>query len=213
MNKLANINSVQTMTSREIADLTGKRHDNVIRDVKVMFDELGVDDALKIEFLERINNLGGKVKDKHYVLNKEETLILVSGYSIKMRAAIIKRWQELEDKQPKVLPGNFAQALRLAADLQELNDHLLIANRELNVVLSKTTEYYDVTRVLKANPDSGLKANTVWRPLKKFCEANGLEVKPVFCDRFGKVNAYPREVWEEVYPDLELPDEAGELIK
>lgn len=204
--QLATMSTVQTMTSREIADLTGKQHDNVRRDIKNMGEELS------LNFEEKVLPSSGGRPSVAYVLNKEETLILVSGYSIKMRAAIIKRWQELEDNQPKVLPGNFAQALRLAADLQELNDHLMIANHELKVVLSKTTEYYDVTRVLKVNPDCGLKANGCWRPLKKFCEANGLEMKPVFCPRFGKVNAYPRDVWESVYPDLELPDEAGELI-
>ena len=32
----------QTMSSREISDLTGKRHDNVVSDISKMFMELGV---------------------------------------------------------------------------------------------------------------------------------------------------------------------------
>lgn len=45
MNDLSNITggSPTTMTSVEIADRCGKRHDNVIADVKTMFDALELD--------------------------------------------------------------------------------------------------------------------------------------------------------------------------
>ena len=98
MKEIAAVNEVQTMSSREIAELTGKRHDNVLRDIEKMAEELGFLEHLKFEVFEEINNLGLPVQRKVYKLNKEETLILVSGYNIKMRAAIIRRWQELENK-------------------------------------------------------------------------------------------------------------------
>ena len=82
-----------TMSSVEIATLTGKRHDNVMRDIKVMLDELEID-TLKFEGI----YLDSQNRQRHlYNLPKRECLILVSGYDTKLRAAIIDRWQQLED--------------------------------------------------------------------------------------------------------------------
>lgn len=57
-----------------------------------------------------------------FTLPKRETLILVSGYSLAMRARIIDRWQELEahaSKPVHLVPQSLPEALRLAADLAE----------------------------------------------------------------------------------------------
>lgn len=81
---------VQTMTSREIADLTGKQHDNVRRDILHMASELS------LNFEEKVIPSAGGRPSKVFLLDKEATLILVSGYNLTMRAKIVRRWQELE---------------------------------------------------------------------------------------------------------------------
>lgn len=82
------------MTSREIAELTGRRHDNVLRDIETMLDELGVG---------RLSFEGSYLSDQNkqmplFRLPRRECLILVSGYSVETRAKIIDRRQELEDR-------------------------------------------------------------------------------------------------------------------
>ncbi|AGF87721.1 Rha family transcriptional regulator [Salmonella enterica] len=134
MNSLINAVEVKTMSSREIAELTGKAHKNVLRDIERMASELGISERLKFEFFEEINNLGFPVPRKVYKLSKEETLILISGYSIKMRAAIIRRWQELESQVSKPslpVPQTMGEALRLAADLWEEKERLALENKEM----------------------------------------------------------------------------------
>ena len=111
---LAN-SQVQTMSSREIADLTGKRHDHIIRDIRAMLDALK--DAPDLGNVKEEKDARGYTVAFH--LNKELTLTLVAGYNVKLRLAIIKRWQELEATVAFTLPKTFGEALRLAAEQQE----------------------------------------------------------------------------------------------
>lgn len=87
--------SPTTMSSREIADLTEKRHDNVMRDIRVMLAELHGEGGL-LEFEDTSRNEQNGQEYPIFRLPKREMLILVSGYSVELRARIIDRWHELE---------------------------------------------------------------------------------------------------------------------
>lgn len=94
-----------SMSSLEIAELTGKEHRNVLRDIRNMLTELyGQDHPLRFEqMVTRPNPSGGAaIPSTVFMLPKRETLILVSGYSVKARARIIDRWLELEQVTAKV---------------------------------------------------------------------------------------------------------------
>jgi phage regulator Rha-like protein len=87
-----------------------------MRDIRVMLDSLGIQSA---QFCADYKDARGR-KQPCFNLPKRETLILVSGYNIQMRARIIDRWQELEAQvaQPYQIPKSFAEALALAAQTQ-----------------------------------------------------------------------------------------------
>lgn len=77
------------MSSREIAELTGKQHKDVLHDTRKMLEALGIQSA---DFSADYKDGRGRVQ-KELRLRKRETLILVSGYNVQMRAKIIDRWQ------------------------------------------------------------------------------------------------------------------------
>ncbi|MCF5223929.1 hypothetical protein GIW32_10430 [Pseudomonas syringae] len=82
-----------TMSSLEIAKLTGKRHDSVIRDIRNMLGELESD---LHSFEEIYKDQGGRTYPC-FNLDRHHTECLLTGYSAKMRMRVIKRWHELEE--------------------------------------------------------------------------------------------------------------------
>lgn len=115
MQDIIKTGAARTMTSREIAELTGKRHDHVLRDIETMVSELG---GTPPQIWGDLPDSYGRPQRVAH-LPKRECLILVSGYSIAMRARIIDRWQELERATAPAIPQTYAAALRLAAEQAE----------------------------------------------------------------------------------------------
>ena len=88
---LTSLQNTPTMSSREIATLCDKRHDNVMADIRKMLDEL---DIYAPDFSGTFITEQGN-QYECFNLPKRECLILVSGYNVKIRTKIIDRWQQL----------------------------------------------------------------------------------------------------------------------
>lgn len=88
------LNNDITMTSREIAEVTGKKLYHVNRDISAMLSELNLDKSIYGSIYFDNKNR----QQTEYVLDEELTLTLVTGYSIKLRNAVIKRWKQLENQ-------------------------------------------------------------------------------------------------------------------
>ncbi|WP_412458903.1 Rha family transcriptional regulator [Pseudomonas coronafaciens] len=89
---LSSPNQSMTMSSREIAELTGKQPHHVKRDIERMFSELQEDVSKTGRiYLDSMNR-----SQTEYLLDRHHTECLLTGYSAKMRMAVIKRWHELE---------------------------------------------------------------------------------------------------------------------
>lgn len=111
----------QLMSSREVAELTGKSHDNVLRDARSLAKR-GVLNSEETPYLHPQNGQSYP----EFLLTQRDALVLVSGYNPELRAKIIDRWRELEARLVAhvQIPTTFAEALRLAADKAEENQRL-----------------------------------------------------------------------------------------
>lgn len=105
-------NETKTMSSREISDLTEKRHPDVKRDIENMFLQLNLDVSKNAHIYSDTQNR----KQTEYLLDEELTMTLVTGYNVVLRNKVIKRWQELEQKEQFYIPQTYGDALQLCAD-------------------------------------------------------------------------------------------------
>jgi Rha family phage regulatory protein len=100
-----------TMSSLEIAEITGKNHKDVMRDIREVLSQAEIDERrFALTYKDASNR-----EQPCYNLPRRECDLVVSGYSVKYRLAIIDRWHELEGKQTPAIPTH-SEALRLAAD-------------------------------------------------------------------------------------------------
>ena len=103
---VANRKSVVTkMSSREIANLTGKKHKNVMADCRSMFESLNLQSA---EFSANYQDDKGRTYQEYW-LDQDLTMTLMMGYSIPLRHKVATRWRQLESGE--ALPQKSASHL------------------------------------------------------------------------------------------------------
>jgi Rha family phage regulatory protein len=189
--------NTQKMSSKEIAELTGKEHSNVMRDIRKLITELENDESLA-EFIFE----SGSYKDLNnqdrpiYQLTKKETLLLVSGYSAILRAKIINRWEELE--QPKKLSRREWAMLVIEQEDKIAQLELQVDNMEQ--VIDCATDWISI---LKAAQHNKVKETTFnWRILKAKSYEMNLPPKMAQSPRYAYQLIYHLNVFRACYPKL-----------
>ena len=213
-----------TMTSREIAELTGKELAHVHRDIRAMLDELKKDDP-DLDHPQEDKDSRGYTVCFH--LNRELTETLLTGYSASARLKVIRRWHELENKSLAALPdfSNPVAAARAWADQMEKaqvlaieRDHAIAtkaqigSKREATAMATASAAKREANRlkeelgfnqrhatIIAVENALGIKFDgQFWRNLKRWCDSHGITAAKVVDPRWGEVRAWPAEAWKEV---------------
>ena len=209
--RASNGNAGAIMTSLEIAAVTGKRHANVIRDIKKMLKQLK-EDELTFEhiFYDSMNR-----QQTEYCLDRLHVECLLTGYSAPLRMSVLKRLAELESiEQPPVpIPTTLAEALRFAAEQADQIETLQLTHQNntmkidvLEQLLAAGVTATDFCRRLNGVNtmmvngylcDAGwlyepVSAKTRWRVASyardKYMAEKAFEVMPEGTDRFTVFN-------------------------
>lgn len=177
--------SILTMTSREIATLTSKRHDNVTRVCRELIDQ-GLTSQIEALTFEHNGN-----KYTEFKLCKRDSILLVARLSPEFTAAIVDRWQELENKQPENPLLQLAHAVMTAQGIiQDQSQKLLIAEPKaaaLDLIAGSDDSrcIRDTAKELKIKPST----------LTKYLIDNGWIYRQSRDDaKLGKVMAYQHRI-------------------
>ncbi len=122
---------VLTMSSLEIAELTGKQHKHVLTDIRNMLNSLNIESAV---FTADYKDSKGRTY-QCYNLPKRETLCLIAGYNVQVRMRIIDRWQELEAKGKPDLSTDVGKLL-LIQEMAAKQLELISENKRISESLS-----------------------------------------------------------------------------
>lgn len=146
MNELLPINdknaSALTMSSREIIKLVNSRHSDVCKSIETLISKCVIGGDQPKPYTHPQN---GQIYYE-YFLNKRDTYILVAQFSPEFTAAVIDRWQELENQQnpTALLPQNYLQALEQLVASEKEKQALALENKAMKPKADFVDLYVDI---------------------------------------------------------------------
>ena len=147
-------NDDQRMTSLEIAQLTGKPHNDVLKAIRKM--EVSWAKVAQGNFsLGSYEDINGQSRPC-YFLTKTETLYVATKFNDEARARLVLRWEELESEKRRAKSEEFAAAGRqkeirlLTCDEEVLNEADEILGDELAQLNQYSRCCYTASEIGKA---------------------------------------------------------------
>lgn len=187
MNQLIAMNAEITMGTREIAEMLGKRHADIMRSAERLWESGVIGGSTPLAHTPYVHEQN-RQEYTEYRLNKRDSLILVAQNSPEFTAAIVDRWQELEAQAKPQIPKTYAEALleagRLALELEKSQQQLAIAAPKAAIV-DRVMERTNLLNATQVGQQVGLSAVKLNRSLDQI---GGVYSKSV---KRGRVFAQP----------------------
>ena len=153
------------MSSREIAELTGKRHDHVLRDCDILNESYEKIPLPKIGEGYYTHPNTGSQQHREFLLTRMQTFDLMTGYSIELRIKVNRRWEQLETKQLDF--SNPDTVLMLAQNWKDEQTKRIAAEIQIKA---------DAPKVLFADSVTASSTSILIGELAKILKQNGIEI-------------------------------------
>ena len=221
MNSVAlNTNFVKTMSSKQMAELTEKRHDSVKRTIETLAKQGIISQPQIVDGIKSANG----VVEKLYMVNERDSYVVVAQLCPEFTAKLVDYWQATKNQQPVVaLPSNYKEALLALVAAEEEKerialerDHTIATKAQISDAKTATAMNTASQAVKKANKLQAelgrCKENATiiavknitgieyaWRALRKWCKEHFIEPVEVIDARYGTVKSWPQSAWLAVY--------------
>lgn len=203
----------ETMSSLQIAEITGKAHCDVLRAIRRMEKswEKVAESKFTLGYYKDENN-----QDRPcYNLTKTECLYIATKFNDEARAKLVIRWEALETGKEKPMASKQLSQAEMFLQLAQMN---VENERKMKELEAKTEELQSELTEIKQRTTTDLKQSTIvafitrnnikldvtkygamGRKATSICKRKGIEVTKINDVRWGKVSVYPDEVLNEVF--------------
>jgi len=157
------------MTSLEIAEITGKNHADVMRDIRSEIESiekegLGAESIFALSHYKTSQNKEMPM----YTMGRDGAMQIATRYSASIRRKLILKLDELENK--KSLPSNYLEALESLV----LSERKRIELEKTNAILMHVNKLYTTSEIAKElNLKSANELNKLLNELKVQYKVNG----------------------------------------
>jgi anti-repressor protein len=153
--EMITIKKLTGLTSIEVAEITGKQHKHIMRDIVDEMGKLGDEIGRSIFGLSSYVNSQNK-EQPMYNLTKDGVLQLGARYDAKIRFSLIQRMNKLEEERKFNIPTTLSAALFLAADQAKVIEEQVEVIETLNVKIVEDTPKVNFATALANSKDTML---------------------------------------------------------
>ena len=182
MNELINLENRNTLTSLEVAEITGKRHDNILADIRDEISKLGAERAALI-FQDGYYKDANNQSRPMFLLNYKGVLQLGARYNAETRFRLIEKIERLQKTMTVedmiILQANEMKSVKHRIDIVEnkVDNEIRIDHTEQRK-LQKAVSIRVYQRLDVVDAERKLMFSAIYRDLKdRFGVASYRDVK------------------------------------
>lgn len=182
-NQLINVSPVETIDSREVAEMVGIQHKDLLKKVRNYEGILAGAKLRPLDFFipSEYQDAQGKPRDCYLLTKKGCEMVankLTGEKGVIFTAKYVNRFEEMEKhikQQTPALPSNYLEALERLVDEVKMNEQLVLENRQLRFKLEgkevkqvEEERLYTVDEIARAH-------HMTARELNKFLNVAGVQ--------------------------------------